>query len=208
MARKIPEKSARVSSWRLKERSSPRNLSIAIGAIIKDASESRQAAITRDGTPSACANRMNIEEVETANIPKSIVKAGEIGGCLSESDKGLSRFWYMPENFTRQPVSGDRTKVTAIGAFRMGANYKNFPSLMVHLLNSFDHFTVNRMFEYHKITGFERTHHKGERGADQVISCFIFGFQAVSGDFNQFKHLYIIIEIKKICLPWISIAQY
>jgi hypothetical protein len=62
----------------------------------------------------------------------------------------------MPENFTYQPVWGDRAKVAAIGTLRVRADNEEFSGLLVDALNLFDHCTVNRMFENHNIPRFER----------------------------------------------------
>ena len=125
------------------------------GARIKDANESRQAAITSEETPSAWANRMKIEAVEAANNPKGRASVGGMGGRFGELGKGLSRLWNMPENFASQPSFGNRTKVAAVRALWMCADDKDFIVLGIDVLDAFDHCTVNRMFEDHDITRFE-----------------------------------------------------
>ena len=131
---------------------------------------------------------MKIEEVETAKRPMGMARDGEMGGRFSGSVQGLSGLWDMPENFASQPTWGDGAKVTAVGALGMRADDKDFPGLGVNVLNLFDHCTVNRMLENDDIPRFERTQNKGERGSDHVISCVVFGCQAVARDFNEFEH--------------------
>ena len=75
-----------------------------MGAKIREASESRQAAMTNEETSSACAKRMKIEAVDAAKMPMVMAKVGEMGGDSGDSGKRLSRFRDMQENFTHQPT--------------------------------------------------------------------------------------------------------
>jgi hypothetical protein len=79
-AKKNPERTAREISLRLKEINSLRYRLMANGARMKDAKANLNAAMTREGTPSAWINLMNMEAVETASIPKGIaINGGKIG---------------------------------------------------------------------------------------------------------------------------------
>ena len=99
---------------------------------------------------------MKIDAVDAARIPMVMAKVGEMGGRFWGSGKGLSRFRDMPKNFASQPTLRDRAKMTAISAFGMRSDDKDFPGMRVGVFDFFDHCTVNRMLENYDITGLER----------------------------------------------------
>jgi hypothetical protein len=82
IAKKNPERTARKISLRVKEANSPRCRITANGARTEDARVSLNAAMTREGTPSAWVNLMKIEAVEAARIPKGMAI---IGGKIGDS---------------------------------------------------------------------------------------------------------------------------
>ena len=75
-ARKMPERSARSSSFRLREVSSRLWVEAATGIRMSEATVSLQAAITRE-VASFWAKRMNIEAVDTARMPNRMATTGE-----------------------------------------------------------------------------------------------------------------------------------
>ena len=159
-----------------------------MGAKIREASESRQAAITNEETLSACAKRIKIEAVDAAKIPMVMAKVGEMGGRSWESGKRLSGFRDMPENLTRQPTLRNRAKLAAVGAVGMGSDDKDFPGIRVYFFNLFDHCTVNRVFKNYDIARFERTNDKGDGCGDQIIAMIVLRFQAAASYFDEFNH--------------------
>jgi hypothetical protein len=159
-----------------------------MGAKIREASDSRQAAMTNEETLSAWAKRMKIEAVDAARIPMVMAKVGEMGGCFWESGKRLSRFRDMPENFTRQPTLRNWTKMTAVGAVGMRSNDKDFPGMRIGVFDMFDHCTVNRVFKNHDITRLKRTKDNGYGSGDQIIAMIVLRFEAAASNFDEFDH--------------------
>jgi hypothetical protein len=129
---------------------------------------------------------MKIEAVEAANIPIEMTSLGEMKGRLWGLGKDLSSFRDVPEYFAGQPVLRDRAKVATVRAFGMCAYDKDFSGLRVDLLDLLDHCTVNRMFKYDLITWFKGTQDQRDCGGDQEIPLVVFGFHAVTADFDKF----------------------
>jgi len=82
-ARNNPETSPRLNSRRVRVRSSTRCRVMAIGASRRVAKVSRKAAMTREGAPSVCANRIKMDAVETARIAVRSAKGKMMRACGS-----------------------------------------------------------------------------------------------------------------------------
>src|SRR4030043_884959 len=86
-ARKIPDKSARSKSGRLRDMSSRLWVDAATGTRMIEAKVNLQAAITSEEA-SFWAKRMKIEAVETAKMPNRMAIMGETGERLGECIRG------------------------------------------------------------------------------------------------------------------------
>lgn len=144
--------------------------------------------MTNEETSSACAKRMKIDAVDAARIPMVMAKVGEMGGRFWESDKRLSRFRDMPENFALQPTLRNGAKMAAISAVRMRSNDKDFPGMMINVFDLFDHCTVNRVFKNYDISRSERMKDEGNGCGDQIITMIVLRFEAAACYFDEFDH--------------------
>lgn len=127
-ARKIPDRAANPSSRRLRPRISDRRRVRANGDRIRVASDSRQAAMTREGAYS-CAYRINMEAVETARIPMAITSSGATGGWRCWDSMYLPP-WFsdVQDHFSGHIFFLDRAELPAIDAVLLGADYVDFIS--------------------------------------------------------------------------------